>query len=112
MSSPHLRYFTLLLLCLSVSAGLKAQINPEQGNRSGLGGEVGQTGPKEYEIGGITVSGLQYLDQDLLIAVSGLTQGSKVRLPGDDRIAHAIRLLWKQELFANVGIDITRVVGD
>jgi outer membrane protein insertion porin family len=112
MSSPHLRFFTLLLLCLSVSVGLKAQINPQQGNHGGLGSDIGQNGPKEYEIGGITVSGSQYLDQDLLIAVSGLTQGSKVRLPGDDKISHAIRMLWKQDLFANIRIDIVRTVGD
>lgn len=113
MSRPPLRYFTLLFLCLSVSAGLKAQINTQgQGNRSGLGSDIGQNAPHEYEIGGITVSGSQYLDQDLIIAVSGLSQGMKIRLPNDDGISRAIRQLWKQDLFANVGIDITRTVGD
>src|SRR6478609_2773999 len=113
MSRPPLRYFTLLFLCLFVSVGLKAQINaPSQGNRSGLGADIGQNAIHEYEIGGITVSGSQYLDQDLIIAVSGLNQGMKVRLPNDDGISRAIRQLWKQDLFANVSIDITRIAGD
>lgn len=113
MSRSTLRYFTLLLLCLSVATGLRAQINTQgQGNRSGLGTDIGQNVPHEYEIGGITVSGSQYLDQDLITAVSGLSQGMKVRLPNDDQISRAIRMLWKQDLFANIRIDVVRIVGD
>ncbi|MBS1615375.1 MAG: outer membrane protein assembly factor [Bacteroidetes bacterium] len=67
---------------------------------------------QEYEIGGITVSGAQYLDQDLLLAVAGLKVGDKVRLPDDDGIARALRQLWKQDLFANLRMDITRIVGN
>lgn len=68
--------------------------------------------PKEYEIGGITASGAQFLDEDLLLAVTGLNVGDKVRFPNDERIAKAIRNLWKQDLFADVKIMITRVVGE
>jgi outer membrane protein insertion porin family len=68
--------------------------------------------PKEYEVGGITVSGAQFLDEDLLLAVAGLNVGSKLRLPNDETIAKAIRNLWKQDLFADVKITITRVVGE
>jgi outer membrane protein insertion porin family len=68
--------------------------------------------PKEYEIGGITVSGAQYLDEDLLLAVAGLNVGGKLRLPNDDQLGKAIRNLWKQDLFADVNITITRTVGD
>ena len=67
---------------------------------------------KEYELAGITVSGSKYLDQDLLIAVSNLSVGQKVHLPNDDGIAKAIRSLWKQELFSNVNITITKFIDD
>lgn len=68
--------------------------------------------PKEFELAGITVSGAKYLDQDLLIAVTNLTVGQKLRLPNDENIAKAIRLLWKQELFSNVDITITKYIED
>ncbi len=40
--------------------------------------------PQEYEIGGITVEGIKYLDNNVLIMLSGLTVGEKVRVPGDN----------------------------
>lgn len=91
----------LLLCTLVVQAQLAQQGSSSDTHRQ-----------QEYEIGGITVSGAQYLDQDLLLAVAGLKVGDKVRLPDDDGIARAIRQLWKQDLFANLRIDITRTVGD
>lgn len=68
--------------------------------------------PKEYVVAGITTSGAKFLDPDLLIAVTGLKLGDKVRIPNDEAIAKAIRQIWKQDLFANVRVDITRIVGD
>ncbi len=68
--------------------------------------------PKEYELAGITVTGAQYLDQDLLISVSNLVVGQKVHLPNDEGIAKAIQALWKQELFSNVDITATKIIDD
>ncbi|MEI8279676.1 MAG: POTRA domain-containing protein [Bacteroidota bacterium] len=68
--------------------------------------------PKEYEIGGITVTGDHFLDEDLLLSVTNLSVGAKVHLPNDETIAKAIRNLWKQDLFSNVSITITKYVGD
>ncbi|MBN9482481.1 MAG: outer membrane protein assembly factor [Bacteroidetes bacterium] len=66
--------------------------------------------PKQYEIAGVTVSGTKYLDEDLLIAVTGLNVGTKIKLPNDDAIAKAIRNLWKQELFSDVSISVTKII--
>jgi len=68
--------------------------------------------PKEYELAGITTSGAKYLDADLLIAVTNLTVGEKLHLPNDEHIAKAIKALWKQELFSNVDITITKYIED
>lgn len=68
--------------------------------------------PREYELAGITVSGAKYLDQDLLLAVTNLTVGQKLHLPNDENIAKAIKALWKQELFSNVDISITKIIDD
>lgn len=66
----------------------------------------------EYVIGGIMVSGSEYLDEELLISISGLTIGEKIKLPNDVTIAKAIQNLWKQNLFANIEINEQKIVGD
>ena len=39
--------------------------------------------PKDYIIGGITVTGTKNLDKDVLITISKLTKGDKINLPGE-----------------------------
>jgi len=97
---------------LASSQQARAQLGG--GNRSGLNTFKGAdyNRPKEYELAGITVSGTQYLDQDLLISVSNLLVGQKIRVPNDEGIAKAIRALWKQELFSNVDITLTKIIDD
>jgi outer membrane protein insertion porin family len=67
--------------------------------------------PKEFEIGGITVSGVKYLDANVLIMLSGLTVGDRVEVPGD-KITDAVKKLWDQGLFENVQISVTNVIGN
>ncbi len=108
-----LRYSLLVSFIFSFGiAG--AQIGGQGGGISKMmqqtGGEA--TRPVEYEIGGITVSGAKFTDADLLSSVTNLSVGQKVRLPHDENIAKAIRILWKQELFSNVDITITKFIDD
>ena len=67
--------------------------------------------PKEYEIGGISVSGVKYLNQTVLVNLSGLQVGQKITVPGDD-ITHALNKLWKHGLFGDVQIYVTKIVDD
>lgn len=67
--------------------------------------------PKEYEIGGVTVSGVQYLDQNVLLYLTGLEIGQKINIPGDE-ITNAIKKLWDQGLFSDVKISLTKVIND
>ena len=67
--------------------------------------------PKEYIIAGIKVAGTKHLDEQLLISISGITVGDKVILPGGDNFSKAITNLWKQNLFANVHIYLTKLEG-
>ncbi len=71
---------------------------------------IDYSSPKDYEIGGITVSGIQYLDPQVLIMLSGLSVGQTVKVPGD-KITEAIRKLWDQGLFENVNITATSIQG-
>ena len=67
--------------------------------------------PKEYTIGGINITGTKYLDQQLLLSISGLSVGDRVLIPGGDNFSKAIENLWKQNLFADVGIYFTKLEG-
>jgi outer membrane protein insertion porin family len=60
--------------------------------------------PKEYILAGIKITGTKYLDESLLISISGLTVGDKVIIPGGDNFGKAINKLWNQNLFSNIDI--------
>jgi len=72
---------------------------------------INYTMPKEYEIGGITVSGIKYLDETALISLSGLAVGDKIQVPGEE-VTKAIEKLWKQGLFSDVKIKAVKYVGN
>ena len=68
--------------------------------------------PKEYIIAGIKITGTKYLDESLLISVSGLSIGDKVMIPGGDNFSKAIQKLWNQNLFSNIAIYFTKITGN
>src|SRR6186997_179670 len=72
---------------------------------------VDYANPKSYIIGAITVSGTQYLDKDILIALAGIKVGDKIDIPSQE-ISKALKNLWKQDLFANVKIYADHLNGD
>ena len=67
--------------------------------------------PKDYVIGGVTISGIKYLDQNVLIHLSGLKVGNTISIPGDD-ITKAIKKLWSHGLFGDIEITVTKIEGD
>ena len=69
------------------------------------------TEPKDYEIGGIKVTGAEYSDDNAIINISGLKVGDKVRIPGSE-IPQAIKALWKLRLFTDIQILKEKTVGD
>ena len=73
--------------------------------------DINYDSPKEYTIGGITVSGIKYLNKQALIQISGLKIGQKIKVPGDE-ITRSIEKLWKQGLFSDVSIGITDISAD
>ena len=73
--------------------------------------ELDYANPEKYEIGGITITGIKYLDNNVLITLSGLTVGDVISIPGEE-ISEAIRNLWDQGLFENVIVSITSVQGN
>ncbi|HOI88119.1 MAG TPA: POTRA domain-containing protein [Lentimicrobium sp.] len=69
--------------------------------------EIDYSSPREYIIGGVTVTGVQYLDHNVLIMISGLQVADRIEVPGD-KIRKAIEKLWAQGLFENVSISATK----
>jgi len=95
-----------ILLLASVWIPLKAQIN--------LGGDLQDfdySAPRTYTVGGITVSGVLYLDNSVLISLSGLQVAEEIQVPGE-KITKAIQNLWDQGLFDKVRITASKIDGD
>jgi outer membrane protein insertion porin family len=64
-----------------------------------------------YIIGGVTVTGIRFLDTNALIGISGLRVGQEVAIPGD-AVTTAVQKLWLQGLFSDVRISISKVLSD
>ena len=73
--------------------------------------DISYGNPKEYIIGDITVTGLNILDENALISLTGLKIGDKINIPGDE-ISNAIRKLWKHGLVGDVNIFIEKIIGE
>ena len=67
--------------------------------------------PKDYEVGGVTVKGVQYTDANAIIGVSGLQVGKKIKFPGPD-VQKAMKSLWKLRLFDDVQIVKEKTIGN
>jgi len=65
----------------------------------------------DYIIGGVSVSGVKFLDINALIGISGLRIGQEVAMPGD-AVTTAVQKLWLQGLFSDVRISITKIISD
>ena len=64
--------------------------------------------PKDYIIGGVTISGAKYLDKDVLLQISKLNKGDKINLPGEAN-ANVIKDLYKQGLFDDIHLNVTKI---
>jgi outer membrane protein insertion porin family len=65
----------------------------------------------DYIIGGVTVTGVRFLDPNALIGISGLRLGQEISVPGDE-LKLAVQKLWQQGLFSDVRISITKTSMD
>ncbi|MBL8003228.1 MAG: outer membrane protein assembly factor BamA [Flavobacteriales bacterium] len=66
--------------------------------------------PREYTIGGITVTGCVTREPNAVKLFSGLKVGDKVNVPGQ-KITDAIKNIWDQQLFSDVRIEAAEVRG-
>ena len=110
MKISHYPFLLLTLgsLILTAPKSVSAQI----GLKSKKDKTVSLARNNEYIIGGVRVTGSQYLDEELLLSISGLVPGDKLKMPNDPKLSKAIHSLWKQNLFSDVQINAERFQDD
>jgi len=65
----------------------------------------------KYQIGNISISGLQSFNELTVITFTGLKKGDRVYVPGE-RLSEVIKNLWDQNLFSDINIYVTNIEGD
>jgi len=101
-----MKKFIYIIIVVFVPSLIKAQFSIN----SGLD-DISYSNPKEYEIGGITISGANYFNPATIKSISGLSIGDKITVPGE-KTTGAIKKLWEQKLFADVALKATKIEGE
>ncbi|MEQ9591717.1 MAG: POTRA domain-containing protein, partial [Cyclobacteriaceae bacterium] len=102
----------LFLVCIASVQSAQGQFrrNREPATPALSENSLNYANPVEYLIGGIEVKGLNVLDKNAMISLTGLKIGDKVKIPGD-KISGAIRKLWKHGLVGDATIEVERIEG-
>lgn len=116
------RFFSAVLLVLITSLAASAQEpdstrqQPDTTRPTSVDPDLltmqEQRQPKEYTVDSIAITGLNFLDKDIVLSISGLQKGDKLNIPGTDAFAKAINNLWRQKFFSDVQVYITNLTAD
>ena len=68
--------------------------------------------PKEYTVAAVNITGIRHLDTSIVYSITNINPGDKFMHPGSDIFGKSIANLWRQKLFSNVQIYVTRVDDD
>ena len=66
---------------------------------------------QNFELGGITVTGLQKFSEQAVKVFTGLKIGQQIEIPGD-KLSSAIKKLYEQKQFSAVDVYITKIDGN
>jgi outer membrane protein insertion porin family len=109
MRKPVLLF--LLLVFFAATASAQFRRNRDRANNAVVDNNLNYANPGEYIIAGIEVAGLNVLDKNSMVALTGLKVGDKIKIPGD-AISGAIRKLWKHGLVGDVTINVDKIEGE
>lgn len=73
-------------------------------------GDFGLIPGIDYEVAGITVSGAQDLDPNVVIMLTNIRVGDNIQFP-DPKISDAIKTLWRQQLFEDITFSVVSKSG-
>ncbi len=99
------RYIALLIILLSINLSAIAQPLREQSLI-----DLNYSYGKKYTVEDISVKGAKHLDKETVIALSGLSVGDQITLPGTE-LAEAISRIWKENIVGNISFHITKIEG-
>ena len=94
-----IKYFVVLFCLTTLNLGAQDKSS------------IDYNSPEKFEIGGIVVNGAENLNNNTLIAISGISVGDEIAIPGE-KISSAVKKLWQQGLFSDVDISIDKIVGN
>src|SRR5690606_32223107 len=99
-------FFALVTILTTTSA-----IAQQRGIRVDDSDQFSYLNPQNYIIGGITVSGTEYLDNDVLITISKLVVGMRIEVPSE-ATSNVVKNLMDQGLFDDVELYADAIKGD
>ncbi len=73
--------------------------------------QVDYNNPKNYVIGGLTVSGVKYVLPEQILSITGLAVGDTVKIPGEE-LSSALKRIWMQRFFSDAAFYIDSLKGD
>ncbi len=100
-----LKQIVFIIILLGVNFSSYAQDEPIKSK------DIAFESGKEYTLGDFSVIGLQKFSEQTVKVHSGLTRGSKIRLPGD-KLTSAIKRLYETEQFSKVDVYLVKLDGD
>lgn len=111
-----LRFGIIVLLAVLTGFAANAQETPDTTNPTSVDPKLLDWTTariaKEYTIGGVNITGIRYLDTSIVYSIANIQPGDKFVHPGAEIFGKAITNLWRQKLFANVQILVTRIEDD
>src|SRR5258707_13119133 len=107
------RFFTVLLVFFVAITARFGQFRKsrEKAPQTITDSNLNYANPTEYYIAGIEVVGLNVLDKNAMISLTGLKIGDKIRIPSA-ATSTAVRKLWKHGLVGDVTIKADRIEGN
>ncbi|MBK0378235.1 outer membrane protein assembly factor BamA [Mucilaginibacter segetis] len=104
-------FFAIIFSVISTAALAQVSGLPRTGLTKSPADTLSYLNPKDYIIGGVTITGAKYLDNDILLQISKLQVGNTINLPGEQS-ANVIKDLYKQGLFDDVQLNVTKISQD
>jgi outer membrane protein insertion porin family len=105
------RTFLLLALLIFFSGLAAGQVDVPQKIDYDTVRVMDYENPRDYVIADVTVSGIEFIQKEVLVSLSGLKKGSTITLPGD-KVTDVLKKFWSQGLFSDAVISATQIRND
>lgn len=96
------------VIIFNTQAQFRKRTTPTTQQQQPSANSLNYASPSEYTIAGIDVVGLNVLDKNAMISLTGLKIGDKIKIPGSGT-SNAIRKLWKHGLVGDVTISVDKI---